>query len=170
MRLAREATGERPVQRGPGEWSSSPEVFAGGMADEIELSPRGWVRDQTERILSQGTTDGVEVYDRPIVLLTVTGAKSGKQRYVPLMRVEKDGRYVIVASHGGAPEHPVWYSNLKANPAVTLQDGDKVVKLTARELEGAEREEWWKLAVEAFPPYAEYQTKTARQIPVFVLE
>ncbi|OBK35251.1 nitroreductase [Mycobacterium sp. 1165196.3] len=140
------------------------------MADEIELSPRGWVRDQTEQILSQGTTDGVEVFDRPIVLLTVTGAKSGKQRYVPLMRVEKDGRYVIVASHGGAPEHPLWYFNLKANPAVTLQDGDKVLRLTARELDGAEREEWWQRAVEAFPPYADYKTKTARQIPVFVLE
>jgi deazaflavin-dependent oxidoreductase (nitroreductase family) len=140
------------------------------MADQIELSPTGWVREQTEKILQQGTTEGVEVYDRPIVLVTVTGAKSGKQRYVPLMRVEKDGRYAIVASKGGAPAHPFWYANLKANPAVTLQDGDKGVALTARELEGTEREEWWRLAVEAFPPYAEYQTKTSRQIPVFVLE
>ena len=140
------------------------------MADQIELSPTGWVREQTEKILQLGTTEGVEVLDRPIVLLTVTGAKSGKQRYVPLMRVEKDGRYAIVASKGGAPDHPFWYSNLKANPAVTLQDGDKVLALTARELEGTERAEWWRLAVEAFPPYAEYQTKTTRQIPVFVLE
>ncbi|EUA54194.1 putative nitroreductase [Mycobacterium intracellulare 1956] len=76
------------------------------MGDHIELSPRGWVREQTEQILGRGTTDGVEVFDRPIVLLTVTGAKSGKRRYVPLMRVEKDGRYVIVASHGGAPSIP----------------------------------------------------------------
>jgi len=140
------------------------------MADQIELSPTGWVREQTEKILQLGTTEGVEVLDRPIVLLTVTGAKSGKQRYVPLMRVEKDGRYAIVASKGGAPDHPFWYSNLKANPAVTLQDGDEVLALTARELEGTERAEWWRLAVEAFPPYAEYQTKTTRQIPVFVLE
>jgi deazaflavin-dependent oxidoreductase (nitroreductase family) len=140
------------------------------MSDAIELSPTGWVREQTERILEQGTTDGVEVYDRPIVLLTTTGAKSGKQRYVPLMRVEKDGRYAVVASKGGAPDHPSWYFNLQANPAVTVQDGDKVVALTARELDGAEREEWWRLAVEAFPPYAEYQTQTTRQIPVFVLE
>lgn len=140
------------------------------MADQVELSPTDWVREQTERILKQGTTDGIEVFDRPVVLLTITGAKTGKRRYVPLMRVEKDGRYVIVASKGGAPEHPAWYHNVKANPAVTLQDGDKVVSLTARELSGAEREEWWRLAVEAYPPYAEYQTKTARQIPVIVLE
>lgn len=140
------------------------------MADQIELSPTDWVREQTERILKQGTTDGVEIFDRPVVLLTMTGAKTGKRRYVPLMRVEKDGRYAIVASKGGAPDHPSWYFNVKANPSVTLQDGDKVLALTARELEGSEREEWWRLAVEAYPPYAEYQTKTDRQIPVFVLE
>ncbi|OBG56327.1 nitroreductase [Mycobacterium sp. E3298] len=140
------------------------------MADDIELSPRDWVREQTEQILKQGTTDGVEIFDRPVVLLTVTGAKSGKKRYVPLMRVENDGRYAIVASKGGAPEHPLWYFNLQANPEVTLQDGERVVTLRARELEGAEREDWWQRAVEAYPPYAEYQTKTTRQIPVFVLE
>jgi deazaflavin-dependent oxidoreductase (nitroreductase family) len=140
------------------------------MTDPIELSPTGWVREQTEQILKQGTTDGVEILDRPVVLVTTTGAKSGKQRYVPLMRVEKDGRYAMVASKGGAPAHPSWYFNVKSNPAVTVQDGDQVVALTARELEGTEREQWWRLAVEAFPPYADYQTKTARQIPVFVLE
>ena len=140
------------------------------MTDRIELSPTDWVREQTERILKQGTTDGVEIIDRPVVLLTMTGAKSGKQRYVPLMRVEKDGRYAMVASKGGAPAHPSWYFNVKANPAVTLQDGEKVLALTARELKGSEREQWWRLAVEAYPPYADYQTKTARQIPVFVLE
>jgi deazaflavin-dependent oxidoreductase (nitroreductase family) len=140
------------------------------MTDGIELSPTGWVREQTEQILKQGTTDGVEILDRPVILVTTTGAKSGKRRYVPLMRVEKDGRYAMVASKGGAPAHPSWYFNVKANPAVTVQDGDKVVSLTARELEGDEREQWWRLAVEAFPPYGEYQTKTARQIPVFVLE
>ncbi len=140
------------------------------MTDGIELSPTGWVREQTEQILKQGTTDGVEILDRPVVLVTTTGAKSGKRRYVPLMRVEKDGRYAMVASKGGAPAHPSWYFNVKANPAVTVQDGDKVVSLTARELDGNEREQWWRLAVEAFPPYGEYQTKTARQIPVFVLE
>lgn len=140
------------------------------MSEHVELSPTDWVREQTEQILDQGTTDGVEVLDRPIVLVTTTGAKSGKRRYVPLMRVEKDRRYVMVASKGGAPEHPLWYFNVKANPAVTLQDGDTVVELTARELDGAEREQWWRLAVEAFPPYAEYQTKTTRQIPLLILE
>lgn len=140
------------------------------MADSIELSPTDWVREQTERILRQGTTAGVEIFDKPVVLLTMTGAKSGKKRYVPLMRVEHDGRYAIVASKGGAPEHPAWYFNVKANPALTVQDGERVVSLTARELEGAEREEWWRRAVDAYPPYAEYQTKTTRQIPVFVLE
>ena len=102
------------------------------MTDGIELSPRDWVRDQTEQILRQGTTDGVEIFDRPVVLMTVTGAKSGKQRYVPLMRVEKDGRYAMVASQGGAPSHPSWYFNVKANPTVTVQDGEKVVARTAR--------------------------------------
>ena len=141
-----------------------------GVNENVELSPTGWVREQTERILEQGTTDGVEILDRPIVLFTTTGAKSQKLRYVPLMRVEEDGRYAMVASKGGHPEHPSWYFNVKANPAVTVQDGDRVTTLTARELDGAEREHWWRLAVAAYPPYAEYQTKTDRVIPVFVVE
>jgi F420H(2)-dependent quinone reductase len=140
------------------------------VTEHVELSPTGWVREQTERILEQGTTDGVEILDRPVVLVTTTGAQSGKRRYVPLMRVEKDGRYAMVASKGGNPTHPSWYFNVKANPAVTLQDGGTVVALTARELHGAERQQWWELAVEAFPPYAAYQAKTTRLIPVFVLE
>jgi deazaflavin-dependent oxidoreductase (nitroreductase family) len=145
-------------------------VFCAYVTEHVELSPTDWVRAQTERILEHGTTDGIEILDRPIVLVITTGAKSGKQRYVPLMRVEKDGRYAMVASKGGDPAHPSWYFNVKANPAVKLQDRDKVVALTARELDGAERQQWWDLAVEAFPPYAEYQTKTTRLIPVFVLE
>lgn len=140
------------------------------MTDQPQLSPTDWVREQTERILEQGTTEGVEVLDRPIVLFTTTGAKSGQKRYVPLMRVEEDGRYAMVASKGGDPSHPLWYHNVKANPTVVVQDGDKVATLTAREVEGAEREHWWTLAVEAYPPYAEYQTKTDRLIPVFVVE
>lgn len=143
---------------------------ARAMTEHAELSPTEWVREQTEAILKQGTTDGVQVLDRPIVLYTTTGAKSGKKRYVPLMRVEENGRYAMVASKGGAPDHPSWYFNVKANPTVTVQDGDKVVTLTARELSGDEREHWWQLSVAAFPPYAEYQTKTERLIPVFVLE
>ena len=140
------------------------------MSEQPELSPSDWVRDQTKKILEQGTTDGVLVADRPVVLFTTTGAKSGKKRYTPLMRVEETGKYAMVASKGGAPEHPAWYFNVKANPQITAQDGDKVYELTAREVEGDEREHWWELAVAAYPPYAEYQTKTDRQIPVFVLE
>ncbi|MFE0748270.1 nitroreductase family deazaflavin-dependent oxidoreductase [Gordonia sp. NPDC058843] len=141
------------------------------MSANAELSPEGWVREQTEKILEQGTTEGVTVMNRPIVLFTTTGAKSGKKRYVPLMRVEENGKYLMVASKGGAPEHPAWYHNVKANPQVTAQDGTEVKELTARELsDGEERDHWWELAVAAFPPYAEYQTKTDRQIPVFVLE
>ncbi|SDU21709.1 nitroreductase family deazaflavin-dependent oxidoreductase [Gordonia westfalica] len=140
------------------------------MSANAELSPEGWVREQTEKILEQGTTDGVQVMDRPIVLFTTTGAKSGKKRYVPLMRVEENGKYAMVASKGGAPEHPAWYFNVKANPRVTVQDGTEVKELTAREISGDERAHWWELAVAAYPPYAEYQTKTDRQIPVFVLE
>jgi deazaflavin-dependent oxidoreductase (nitroreductase family) len=140
------------------------------MTEHAELSPTDWVREQTERILEQGTTDGVEILDRPVVLFTTTGAKSGKKRYVPLMRVEENGRYAMVASKGGDPSHPSWYHNVVAHPRVTVQDGDKVAELTAREVDGAERDHWWELAVQAYPPYAEYQTKTDRLIPVFVLE
>lgn len=141
-----------------------------GVNEQPQLSPTDWVREQTERILQQGTTDGVQILDRPVVLFTTTGAKSGQKRYVPLMRVEEGGRYAMVASKGGDPEHPAWYHNVKANPEVTVQDGNKVATMTARELDGAEREHWWALAVDAYPPYAEYQTKTDRLIPVFVLE
>jgi deazaflavin-dependent oxidoreductase (nitroreductase family) len=144
-------------------------VFAVGVSEQAELSPTEWVRDQTERILAQGTTDGVEVLDRPVVLFTTTGAQSGKKRYVPLMRVEENGRYAMVASKGGDPKHPSWYFNVVTNPEVTVQDGDKVFTGTARQIEGAEREHWWEIAVAAYPPYAEYQTKTTRQIPVFVI-
>ncbi|MFT4126351.1 MAG: nitroreductase family deazaflavin-dependent oxidoreductase [Gordonia sp. (in: high G+C Gram-positive bacteria)] len=140
------------------------------MSDHPEFSPTGWVRAQTERILEQGSTDGVAVADRPIVLFTTTGAKSGKKRYVPLMRVEENGTYAMVASKGGAPDHPQWYFNVKAHPGVTVQDGDTVVERTAREVSGAERQHWWRLAVGAYPPYAEYQAKTTRAIPVFVVE
>lgn len=140
------------------------------MTEQPELSPTDWVREQTERILAQGTTDGVEVLDRAIVLFTTKGAQSGKQRFVPLMRVEEDGKYAMVASKGGDPKHPSWYFNVKAHPEVTVQDGDKVTTGTAREISGDERAHWWDLAVAAYPPYAEYQTKTDRLIPVFVVE
>ena len=141
------------------------------LTGEPEISPVGWVREQTEKILESGTTTSV-VHEsgRPIVLVTVRGAKSGKLRYTPVMRIEHDGRYAMVASKGGAPEHPNWYHNLVANPHVELQDGTVTKEYDAREVSGAERDEWWARAVAAYPPYAEYQKKTDRQIPVFVLE
>ena len=137
---------------------------------DFEISPTGWVRDQTKRILETGTTAGVQVKGSPVVLITMRGAKTGKRRLVPLMRVEHDGAYAIVASKGGAPEHPVWYRNVKANPELELQDGTESGRYVARELSGDERAAWWERAVAAYPPYAEYQTKTDRLIPVFVLE
>ena len=140
------------------------------LAGERVVSPEDWVRDQTEKILDTGTTEGVTILDRPVVLVTIRGAKSGKLRYTPLMRVEHDGRYALVASKGGAPEHPKWYRNLVANPHVELQDGTETKEYDARELSGDERREWWDRSVAAFPPYAEYQKKTERLIPVFVLE
>jgi deazaflavin-dependent oxidoreductase (nitroreductase family) len=138
--------------------------------NKVELSPEGWVSDQTTAILEKGTTEGVDVYGKPIVLLTLRGAKSGKLRYTPVMRVEHGGSYAVVASKGGAPEHPTWYYNIKAYPEFPLQDGTETKIYVAREVSGDERAQWWDRSVEAFPPYAEYQTKTDRQIPVFVLD
>jgi deazaflavin-dependent oxidoreductase (nitroreductase family) len=140
------------------------------LTGEYALSPEGWVREQTEKILETGTTEGVQVFDRPIVLVTIRGVKSGKLRYTPLMRVEHDGRYALVASKGGAPEHPTWYHDLVAHPHVELQDGTVKKEYDARQVEGDERAQWWERSVAAYPPYAEYQEKTDRQIPVFVLE
>jgi len=139
---------------------------------EYEPSPRQWVRDQVDLFEDSGGTEGTTLLDTglPVVIVTSLGAKTGKVRKTPLMRVEHDGRYAAVASLGGAPKNPVWYYNLKANPKVQLQDGPMRSDLTARELSGSERDEWWQRAVAAYPPYAEYQTKTARRIPVFVLE
>ena len=141
------------------------------MADEtVELSPTEWVQGQTKTILETGTTEGIEVLGSPVVLLTLRGAKSGKLRYTPVMRVEHAGSYAVVASKGGAPENPVWYYNIKAHPEFPLQDGTTTKTYVAREVEGDERAEWWERAVAAYPSYAEYQTKTDRQIPVFVLD
>lgn len=139
---------------------------------EYVPSPRQWVRDQVKLFESSGGTEGITLLDTglPVVIVTNTGAKTGKVRKTPLMRVEHDGRYAAVASMGGAPKHPVWYYNLRANPRVELQDGPKRLDMIARETTGAERAQWWERAVAAYPPYAEYQTKTSRQIPVFVLE
>jgi F420H(2)-dependent quinone reductase len=139
---------------------------------EYVPSPRGWVRDQVERFEGSGGTQGTKLgnTDMPVVIVTNVGAKTGKIRKTPLMRVEHAGRYLAVASLGGAPKNPVWYYNLKANPRVELQDGSKKLDMVAREITGEEKARWWERAVAAYPPYADYQAKTARIIPVFVLE
>ena len=137
-----------------------------------EPSSWGWVRDQVELYESSGGTQGTTLLDTglPVVIMTNRGARSGKLRKTPVMRVEHEGRYLAVASKGGAPEHPAWYANLLADPHVELQDGPQKWDMTARELEGEERAQWWERAVAAYPPYAEYQGKTERLIPVLVLE
>ncbi|MGW7256707.1 nitroreductase family deazaflavin-dependent oxidoreductase [Streptomyces sp. NPDC054834] len=139
---------------------------------EYEPSPTQWVREQVELYESSGGTKGTTLMDTgmPVILLTSRGARSGKIRKTPLMRVEHDGRYAVVASQGGAPKHPVWYFNLKSDPHVELQDGPVRQDMRAREVTGDERTRWWERAVAAYPPYAEYQEKTSREIPVFVLE
>jgi deazaflavin-dependent oxidoreductase (nitroreductase family) len=139
-------------------------------SDEYAPSTTGWVRDQVEKVTEAGTTDAVGIQGMKVVLMTMRGAKSGKIRKVPVMRVEQDGVYAAVASLGGAPKHPVWYYNLKADPKITLQDGDATAEYVAREIDGAEYDEWWPRAVAAYPPYAEYQTKTTRKIPLFLLD
>jgi deazaflavin-dependent oxidoreductase (nitroreductase family) len=123
-----------------------------------------------EKVTDAGTTDAVGIQGMKVVLMTMRGAKSGKIRKVPVMRVEQDGVYAAVASLGGAPKNPVWYYNLKADPKITLQDGDATAEYVAREIDGAEYDEWWPRAVAAYPPYAEYQTKTTRKIPLFLLD
>ncbi|HEX3922840.1 MAG TPA: nitroreductase family deazaflavin-dependent oxidoreductase [Streptosporangiaceae bacterium] len=139
---------------------------------EYEASPRDWVRDQVELYENSGGTQGTTLRDSglPVVVITNRGARSGKVRKTPLMRVEHGGRYAAVASQGGAPTHPFWYYNFRADPHVELQDGPHKQEMVAREVSGAERDQWWERAVAAYPPYAEYQQKTTRQIPVFVLE
>lgn len=129
-----------------------------------------WARQQVELFESSGGAEGNTLRGMPIVVLTSVGAKSGKLRKTPLMRVEHGGRYAVVASMGGAPEHPQWYHNLRANPQVELQDGPVRRDYIAHEATGEEREAWWERAVAAYPDYAEYQERTSREIPVFVLE
>jgi deazaflavin-dependent oxidoreductase (nitroreductase family) len=138
---------------------------------EYEPSPAQWVRDQVETYEKSGGQQGNTLLDTgmPVVIVTTRGNKSGKLRKTPLMRVEHDGEYALVASKGGAPRHPVWYYNLKAHPdAVTIQDGPEPHDFEVTEVADPERAEWWERAVAAYPPYAEYQTKTDRQIPLFV--
>ena len=138
---------------------------------EYDPSPSQWVRDQVATYESSGGRAGNTLLDTgmPVIIVTTRGNKSGKIRKTPLMRVEHDGDYLLVASQGGAPTNPVWYHNLKADPAsVTVQDGPEPFDAEVRELSGDERDEWWQRAVAAYPPYAEYQERTDRLIPVFL--
>jgi deazaflavin-dependent oxidoreductase (nitroreductase family) len=139
---------------------------------EYVPSKADWVREQVAKFEA---TDGAEANTLrdtgyPIVVITSVGAKSGALRKNPVMRVERDGRYVAVASKGGAPDQPEWYYNFVAHPEVDLQDGAEKKTYRARVLEGDERAEWWQYAVDTWPTYASYQEKTERQIPVFLLE
>ncbi len=137
---------------------------------EYEPSPTSWAAQQVEKYESSGGTEGTTMRGMPVVILTTRGARSGKIRKTPLMRVEHDGVYAVVASLGGAPKHPVWYYNVVADPHVELQDGPQKWDMVAREVTGDEKALWWERAVEAYPDYADYQRKTDREIPVFVLE
>lgn len=132
-------------------------------------SPSQRARDQVAEYESSGGTRGTAMRGMPVIILTSAGAKSGKLRKTPLMRVEHEGEYAVVASQGGAPEHPQWYHNLVANPEVELQDGPVKQAMVAREVTGDEHALWWHRAVAAYPDYADYQVKTERIIPVFVL-
>ena len=138
---------------------------------EYEASPWGWVSEQVEKYERSGGREANTLLDTglPVIILTTRGNKSGKVRKTPLMRVEHDGEYALVASVGGAPKHPVWYHNVVADPdAIEVQDGPEPFAARAREVVGDERAQWWERAVAAYPPYAEYQERTERVIPVFV--
>ena len=139
------------------------------LVGEYAPSTSEFAREQVELIESSGGTRGTTLNDRPVVVLWTLGVKSGKIRKTPLMRVEHDGEYAVVASMGGAPTHPVWYRNLLAHPLVELQDGPVRRDYVAREVTGAERDAWWARATAVWPDYDTYTTRTDRQIPVVVL-
>ncbi len=146
-------------------------IWTMALSGEYEPSPAEWVREQVERYEASNGREANTLRDTglSIIILTTRGHKSKKIRKSPVMRVEHDGEYAIVASKGGAPEHPFWYYNLVADPqAVMIQDGPEPFDACVEELDGEAREIWWQRAVEAFPPYGEYQKKTDRKIPVFV--
>ncbi len=139
------------------------------LTGEYEPSTSDWARENAELYMQSGGTQGTEMKGKPVILLTTVGAKSGKLRKTPLMRVAHDGEYAVVASLGGAPKNPVWYYNIAAHPRVELQDGTVHGDYEAREVFGDEKALWWQRAVEVWPDYAEYQRNTDREIPVFVL-
>jgi deazaflavin-dependent oxidoreductase (nitroreductase family) len=141
------------------------------IAGDYEPSAFEWVRNQVERYEASGGKEANTLLDTgwPIIVVTMRGNKSGKVRKIALMRVEHDGEYALVASMGGAPKNPVWYYNLKAAPCeVTIQDGAEPFAVEVREITGDEKAVWWERAVAAYPPYADYQARTERSIPVFV--
>jgi deazaflavin-dependent oxidoreductase (nitroreductase family) len=140
------------------------------LTGEYQASTADYARKQAETYEATGGQQAADMRGKPVIVLTSVGAKTGMLRKTALMRVEHDGLYAVVASLGGAPKSPVWYYNLKANPHVELQDGAAKRDYTAREVGGAEKALWWERAVEAWPDYANYQAKTEREIPVFVLE
>ncbi|MER5527988.1 nitroreductase family deazaflavin-dependent oxidoreductase [Streptomyces sp. NPDC002677] len=140
------------------------------LTGEYEPSAFDFARDQVDLYERSGGTEGTDNQGgKPVIVLTMVGAKSGKLRKTPLMRVEHDGEYAVVASLGGAPKHPVWYYNLTTNPHVELQDGPVKKDYRAREVDGEEYDVWFERAVAAWPDYAEYQKKTTRKMPIFVL-
>ena len=140
------------------------------LTGEYVPSPASRTADQVEEYERSGGTSGNLMRGMPVVIVTMRGAKTGNIRKIAVMRVEHDGDYAVIASMGGAPEHPRWFHNLVANPEVELQDGPEPRSYTARLVSGEERARWWDRAVAAYPDYAEYQTRTSREIPVFVLE
>jgi deazaflavin-dependent oxidoreductase (nitroreductase family) len=140
------------------------------LSGEYEPSAFDFARNQVELYeRTDGKEGNVNDGGKPVIILTSVGAKSGKLRKTPLMRVEHNGEYAVIASLGGAPKHPVWYFNLKANPHVELQDGPVKKDYEAREVDGEERATWWKRAVEVWPDFEEYTKKTTRVMPLFVL-
>jgi deazaflavin-dependent oxidoreductase (nitroreductase family) len=148
-------------------------VTVPSMADENEYVPStwGWVRDQVEAYERSGGTEANTLRDTglPIIVVTTVGAKTGAIRKTPLMKVEHEGEYALVASMGGAPKNPVWYYNLLAHPDdIQIQDGPAPFAVSVREIQGDEKAAWWERSVAAYPPYAEYQAKTDRDIPVFI--
>ncbi len=140
------------------------------MSEYIPSATR-WVAEQVELYERSGGTEGTTFKGLPVIIVTNHGRRTGAVRKTPLMRVADGDRYILVASLGGAPEHPLWYHNLKADPNVEIRDGTDVYSMRVREAEDStEKERVWAIAVEAYPPYQEYQERTSRAIPVFVAE
>ena len=161
---------DAPVPTG---WNVPGDLCVGAdmsLIGEYEPSTSQWVRDQVDLYEKSGGTEGTTLRGMPVIVLTTLGVKSGKLRKAALMRVEHEGHYAVVASLGGSPKNPVWYANVIAHPEVELQDGTQKWDMRAREVTGDEKTAWWERAVAAFPDYADYQVKTDREIPVFVLE